>query len=173
MTLNTKPLRPIYLDLDGVFADFYGYARHLLGRPYRETPPAEAWAALDQVPNFFRLLGLLEEGRKLWEGLQAYRHYPMEVLTALPILTGELHSAAADKAAWVAENLSPELTVNTVSGGPQKVVFATPGAVLIDDLERNIRLWEQAGGIGILHRTAEETLLQLAQVCAESYSRGG
>ena len=171
MRFEHSQLRPIYLDLDGVVADFYAYAEHVLGQPYSETPPACAWATLDQVPNLFRRLGFLEEGRKLWEGLQPYLHHPLEVLSALPMPTGLLHTADADKRAWVAQYLSPALTVNTVSGGPQKIVFATPGAVLIDDLARNIRLWEEAGGVGILHRTAEETLLQLAQVCAESYSR--
>lgn len=162
-------LRPLYLDLDGVFADFYGYAEQLLGRPYTATPPAEAWGALDQVPHLFQQLSMLADGQALWEGLQAYQHHPMEVLTALPQLTGQLRTAASDKQAWVAQHLSRALTVNTVNGGPQKVVFATPGAVLIDDLERNIRLWEAAGGIGILHRTAEDSLRQLAQVCARPY----
>jgi len=43
----------VYLDLDGVLADFYGTARRLLKRAYAELPPEEAWGILGKTPNLF------------------------------------------------------------------------------------------------------------------------
>lgn len=112
-------MRPINLDLDGVFADFYGTA-----------------------------------------GLQPYRSQ-LRILSARPRPTGYLVSVAQDKRDWVKRVLAPDLQVITVDHGAAKAQFAAPGDILIDDLERNIRAWEAAGGIGILHHNAASTLAQL------------
>ena len=45
--------------------------------------------------------------------------------------------------------------------GSQKAAFAIEGAVLIDDREKNINAWVEAGGIGILHTSAANTIDQL------------
>lgn len=158
-----RPKAPIFCDLDGVFVDFYQVANRLIGRPFKETAPADAWAVLEKVPGLYRDLPMLAEGRKLWAGLAPVRHR-LQVLSALPLPTGELETADEDKRFWVRENLSPELGVNLVVGGVNKVKYVTPGAILIDDLPRNIELWRKAGGIGILHVDAESTLAQLFAV---------
>lgn len=156
---------PVYCDLDGVFVDFYAVADRLLGRRFKDTSPAEAWAILDKVPGLYRNLPMLAEGRKLWTGLAPVRDR-LQVLSALPLPTGELVTASEDKRFWVRENLGPALPVNLVVGGVNKVKYLTPGAILIDDLPRNIELWRQAGGIGILHVDADSTLAQLYAVMA-------
>lgn len=154
---------PIFCDLDGVFVDFYAVADRLLGRRFKDTAPAEAWAILEKVPGLYRDLPMLAEGRKLWAGLAPVRDR-LQVLSALPLPTGELDTADEDKRFWVRDNLSPALPVNLVVGGVNKVKYLTPGAILIDDLPRNIELWRQAGGIGILHVDADSTLAQLYAV---------
>lgn len=151
----------INLDLDGVFAGFHGVARRLLGYEFDSSPAA--WAVLDKVPHLFRDLPLLPDGQILWRGLQPYAPY-LGVLTALPEPTGEFVTADADKRFWVAGNLSSRLPVRTIVGGSNKAQFAKPGHVLIDDLARNIRLWKEAGGIGILHTDATSTLTRLHQI---------
>jgi hypothetical protein len=153
----------IYHDLDGVHVDFYGRAGELLGRPYKETPPAEAWAVLETVPHFFRDLAPLSEGQRLWRALRGAR-VPQEVLTAMPRPTGLLTTVDADKRAWVARHLSHDIPVTTVVSGAAKALYAAPGRVLIDDLPRNINLWVAAGGIGILHVNADDTIAQLASL---------
>lgn len=153
----------INLDLDGVFADFYGVAARFLGVPYQSISGADAWAVLDKVPHLFKTLPLLAEGKLLWNGLQPYKEH-LRVLTARPRPTGYLTSAAVDKRYWVRHVLSPTLQVLTVDHGAAKAQFAAPGELLIDDLERNILAWEAAGGIGILHIDAATTLARLRQL---------
>ncbi|MEX3984078.1 hypothetical protein AB4Y45_34555 [Paraburkholderia sp. EG287A] len=165
MTIISLPERhipaSIHHDLDGVHADFYGRAAKLLGKPYKGTPPAEAWAVLERVPHLFRDLEPLSDSQTLWRALQGCG-LPQEVLTAMPQPTGLLTTVDADKRGWVARHLSPTAPVTTVANGPAKALYAGPGRVLIDDIQRNIDMWIAAGGIGILHVSAEDTLAQLA-----------
>ena len=46
----------------------------------------------------------------------------------------------------------------------QKHPHMEPGDVLVDDRENHRHLWEQAGGIFVHHRTAEDSLRQLAGI---------
>ena len=48
--------------------------------------------------------------------------------------------------------------------GSQKGMFALEGSVLIDDRKKNIEAWEDNGGIGILHTSAEDTINQLKKL---------
>lgn len=148
-------------DLDGVHADFYGRAGNLLGKSYKTTPPAEAWAVLETVPHLFRDLEPLGDSQKLWSALQDCG-LPQEVLTAMPRPTGMLTTVDADKRNWVARHLSGTAPVTTVANGAAKALYAAPGRVLIDDIQRNIDAWVAAGGIGIRHVSAEDTLERLA-----------
>ena len=42
--------------------------------------------------------------------------------------------------------------------GTQKAAFAYEGSVLIDDRQKNIDAWNDAGGIGIVHTSAKNTI---------------
>lgn len=159
----------INLDLDGVFADFHGVARQLLGYEFDSSPAA--WAVLDKVPHLFQNLPLLPDALDLWNGLQAYPAH-LEVLTALPEPTGRFVTAEADKRIWVAENLSQFLVVKTVVGGKNKAQLARAGDTLIDDMPRNVALWRAAGGQGIVHVSTKDTLAQLQQLFAEAPAFG-
>ena len=51
------------------------------------------------------------------------------------------------------------------SDGPKtKSNYAKENAILIDDFASNIKRWEAAGGIGILHKNANDTIQQLKQL---------
>lgn len=164
---HARKITDIYLDLDGVFVDFYGNAERLIGHPYKAVSGAHAWGILDKVPALFRDLPALPDAAQLWQGVRDVadlHHVTVRVLSALPQLTKELVSAPQDKEHWVRTHLSPMPEVNLVHGGENKAVFATPHAVLIDDLPRNIDAWRAAGGIGILHCSAEQTLAELVSL---------
>lgn len=158
-----KSRRPaIYVDLDGVLSDFYGESTRILGEDYRSLPPAAAWSRLERVANLFRHLPLLPDALDLWQGLQGRGR--LHILTAMPKPTGKLTTAAGDKRAWVRQHLGREVPVFVVSHGVKKAQLAAAGDILIDDLPRNIETWVAAGGVGILHRNAADTLAQLAAV---------
>lgn len=158
----------VYLDLDGVLADFYGTARRLLKRAYSELPPEEAWGILGKTPNLFLNLPLLPDARALWEGVEREVGRPnMRVLTASPRDTGYLFSAPMDKRAWVHRHFDGQCEVHVVLGSAKKAAYAEPHAILIDDQARNIHDWEAAGGIGIHHRDAESSLKTLQEILAK------
>lgn len=150
----------IFIDLDGVCADFFTRSLAILGKPYHETAPAIAWGKLSLVPRFFAELDPLPDMDQLFTRL-AHHGDRVQILTATPLPTGFLITAGRDKRQWVARHISPMITVHTIMGGVNKYQFARPGDVLIDDLERNLIKWREAGGIGILHTSVPDTLAQL------------
>lgn len=146
----------IFLDLDGVFADWTGRVKQLYP-DFKEWDDETLWGHLDKHPSLFRNLPVLPGSLKIVTMLQ---HHDLEFLTALPKPTGYLTSAKEDKEAWVADHISKRIPVNTVLGGKNKYKWLekNPGAVLIDDYGRNCRLWTEHGGIAIQHFSPTETL---------------
>lgn len=164
LNMNQINSRKIFLDLDGVFAafDLYidTYYPHIRGKS-----DAEFWAVLSEVPNIFSRLELIRESIAIIEALIANKH-DMEFLTAIPYPTKFLCTAANDKREWIATRISDKIPVSTVSGGVNKSqwLHVYPGAVLIDDYQRNITMWNEAGGVGILHTSADSTLAKLKEL---------
>ena len=66
-----------------------------------------------------------------------------------------------DKQEWIKQWVDPFVVTTCTYSGSQKAAFAIEGAVLIDDREKNINAWVEAGGIGILHTSAANTIDQL------------
>ena len=54
--------------------------------------------------------------------------------------------------------------MNIVFREEKKNYVTGPGCILIDDLEKNIREWNVAGGTGILFTSAEDVLAQIADM---------
>jgi len=153
----------VFLDLDGVFANFAKKADEVLGVGTLKHNPAYGWCELSKHDNLFYHLEVISGSLELWK---AVRHLDVEFLTALPWLTGKLDTAPADKRLWVGKHINHKVKVNTVPGSEFKSEYLTlhPGAVLIDDYDRNIRQWSAKGGIGILHTTVSDTLTQLNKI---------
>jgi len=82
-----------------------------------------------------------------------------EILTAAGTVNRTL--VIQDKIAWIRRHIHPHWIVVPTFKGSQKAAFAHEKAVLIDDRPKNIYDWIEAGGIGILHKTADETIEQL------------
>lgn len=144
-----KPV--ICLDSDGVFSDFLGFLKeHGLSRGDKNM-----WGELSKIPNAFYRMKVLPDALKLYAAIKHHRHY---VLTAMPRPTGYLATSKEDKIKWWANNVSPDVDVVVVSSGKEKAAHAASNKILIDDLPRNIRMWEDAMGIGILHKSVPETL---------------
>jgi len=160
--LTQLALPDLFWDLDGVWADFYGETSRMLGADYRSLAPAVAWGRLEEVDNLFLQLPVLPHANQLWAFAQGRAR--QHVLTATPRPTGKLNTAPGDKLAWSRANISSTIPVFIAEHGLQKARWAKPGAILVDDLDRNIKAWEAAGGIGVLHRSVPETLERLDQL---------
>ena len=150
--------RALWLDMDGVLADFETLATEVLGMgpvAFEAAFGEDAlWDRIYRREHFFADLALLPDARALWDGVMALGYRPA-------ILTGTPKGlwAEADKIRWARRHF-PETRVQTCLAR-HKYVYCVPGAVLIDDREKYARRWRDAGGVFIVHRSAAESLAQL------------
>lgn len=148
---------PLFVDLDGVLADFDAGVRLLTGRTpdeytKRHGTPA-LWSLLARTPDFYTLLPPHPDGPHIWARVK--RLQPT-ILTGCPL--GEW--AAPQKRAWVAKFLGSHVPVITCLS-KNKHTYATSGAILIDDRVATGVAWSEAGGTFVHHTTLSSTLAQL------------
>ena len=151
-------MKTLYLDLDGVMADFDRHHTSIFGPMPSGDFDDLHWAKIHAIPDFFRNLPLKSDALDLFYAL------PMVpvILTSCP-RTG-YQNVARQKRAWVREHLG-DMVILPVIGGHNKPMFMhRPGDILIDDYGKNCRAWEAEGGIAIKHETAEQTLEKLHAV---------
>jgi hypothetical protein len=145
----------VFLDCDGVLADFDTAAIHLLGQHPRKVEEVIGthafWRRLEEVAFFFDL-PLMNDARKLYEDVA---HLKPIILTGCP--PGGW--AEPQKRAWVARHF-PSVDVITCMS-KDKSRHLNPGDVLIDDYLAYKHLWEDAGGIFVHHKSAESSLAAL------------
>jgi hypothetical protein len=148
----------VYLDCDGVLADFDRGATAVLGMPPRAFERRfglrKFWKALAQAPDFFERLPLLGDAMVLFEAVK-----PLDpvILTGLP--RGSW--AEPQKRRW-AQRHFPGVPVITTSAALKRE-HCHPGDALVDDRDQYRRLWEEAGGIFIHHRDARSSIQELRQ----------
>lgn len=152
--------REINVDMDGVLTDFDGYYTQLTGCGWPHMMPAdkeEKWAALKPFPNFFLDMPWYPGSKDLWNFLVPFQP---RILSAA---SNHVPQSADQKKQWCKRELDLEGDdrVRIVSRKREKVPYAKPGAILIDDSPINIRRWDEAGGMGILFTNVSSTLHEL------------
>lgn len=149
--------RQLYLDLDGVMADFDRHFFDLFGMESRNLNDATLWDLIKKNGTFFRDLPACPGAPEFFEKIRALK--PI-ILTACP--KTDYQSAAQQKREWVREHLGSDVMVIPMLGGKNKALFMhQPGDILIDDFEKNIKSWQEHGGIGVLHKNFDRTCSQL------------
>ncbi len=155
----------VYLDMDGVLADFDKKVSEIFGKNLKSfSTSAEAWLAIDNhIPDIYSLLEKKEDADVLVDGvfdLQSIHNYNfgIGILTGIPRLTS-IPNAKRHKREWILKHY-PELIFDFNIGpySQHKQYHARAGDVLIDDNEKNIDQWAKMGGYGILHVTASNSL---------------
>jgi hypothetical protein len=148
----------VFLDCDGVLADFDKGAAGILGmhpRKYeRQFGLKRFWAALASVPDFFNTLEPLPDAMELFE---AVRPLKPVILTGLPRGTW----AEPQKRRWAARYF-PDVEMITTSAALKRE-HCHPGDALVDDRDKYRGLWEQAGGIFIHHKDAATSIDRLRE----------
>lgn len=152
------PMPTIFLDCDGVLADFEKGAGQVLGMPpsqfERRFGLGKFWAKLASTPDFFNTLELLPDAPDLFE---AVRHKNPVILTGLP--RGAW--AEPQKRRW-AERHFPGIDVITTTAALKRE-HCRSGDALVDDRHKYRNLWERAGGIFIHHRNANSSTKRLRE----------
>ena len=144
----------IYCDMDGVIVDFDKGYKELTGTEASfDTPKEEFWAPIQKAgAPFWIKLQWMSDGKKLWEFIKPYNP---QLLSA----PSRDESSKIGKFVWVKRNVPGTKLI--LRSAERKQEFATPNSILIDDRADNIQRWKDAGGIGILHTSAADTIQQL------------
>jgi len=149
----------IYLDVDGVLADFAGETLRRYDFDPADYPRGEynmskvlgvtdddLWAKLDTF-EFWNNLPVLESGKHIFRVVysMAITHgIPFKILTSYPKDRPEPFKTA--RRVWLKKHGYFDL-VDKVIFNRDKAQFATPTSLLIDDNDRNIKLFRNAGGM--------------------------
>lgn len=172
-------MRPsmIYLDMDGVLADFdTAVAAHGVqpGYSYIHLPPSE-WTPAQRtnddlvrevmdgpdfwpsIPRMHGALGLVTAAALIVGGENVF------ILTATPRLTSRREHIAHQKTEWAVANLGFASRQVITCLRSEKAQWAKPSTVLVDDLPTNCTEWEKAGGVAIRHTDARSSVAKLLE----------
>jgi len=162
----------IFLDMDGVLADFFAEYAKLAGVPpntqgrydYHAIPPEKREPVIQQMVGtdfFYRLPKFASADRLVAMAVQVFGSYN---ICSSP-LRGDHKNSEAMKRAWIAENLDPQpnkIIITPRKGKYAKQADGTPN-ILVDDRNTVITEWEQSGGIGIKYQADENGLDTVAR----------
>jgi 5'-nucleotidase len=160
-----KITRRLFLDLDGVLANFDSHFLDEFGMTSGSTPDDRLWAYINAHGSFFYDLPVYDGTREFMDKLIFMGHWPI-ILTACP--KSNYHHVARQKKAWVRDKLGYLGMVLPVMGGANKGMFLQDkGDFLIDDMERNCKAWEAEGGRAILHTDLSDSYKKLWDILNE------
>lgn len=146
----------LYLDCDGVLADFDKHAADLLGvttTQWRQSgrTDAEMWAALQAADSdFFYNLPLMPGARVLVDYCE--QHNRPLILSGCP----RGGWAEIQKIQWAAKYF-PGIPMITCRAR-DKSLFCRSGDILVDDRDHYADRWVAAGGKFVLHRSVYDTM---------------
>ena len=146
----------LFLDLDGVLADFDRGVKAVTGKRPEELPMKIMWRELSRHPDFFGTLDFMHDAQDLWRFCEPFEP---TILTGLPLGSW----APEQKRRWVAHMLGPHVRVITCMAR-DKFKYGGPGKVLVDDREKARDPWESAGGHFILHTSAKTSIEALKKL---------
>lgn len=152
----------IYCDLDGVLAAFEEKCQIILNGTFNTFHKSKIWSGIqhynDNVEPFFESLEKMHDADILMDFIKS-NFGNIRILSACGFTPKD---AGDQKRRWCEKHYGKELIVKIVSKSPDKAQYAASNAILIDDRNKSIDPWIQAGGIGILHKNAEETIKELS-----------
>ena len=154
MFQGLNPKSEIYVDMDGVLADFFGEWKKLVGKDWRELgkdeiEPAlkkirdedEFWLNIPLTANAKNLLGIIKQVKGDYKILSS------------PLANDP--NSEPHKREWIEKNLDffppTEVIITKDKAKYATNPDGTPN-ILIDDYGVNIAAWESAGGIGFKHK---------------------
>jgi 5'(3')-deoxyribonucleotidase len=162
----------LYLDMDGVLADF--------NKEYTKFDPEKSDRKRFRESviehHIFEKLDFMPDAQELLNHVSRLNGVNVQILTSMgthePI---QANMAQMQKMKWLdAKNIPYK--ANFVHNKQEKARFATPRSILIDDSVGCISPFIEAGGHGILHvnasdtiRILDSTLLQLRSLDARSF----
>ncbi len=164
----------LYLDMDGVQADFFGAWADMHGVPhYKEIKDPEAaivelaQTGPENVYKFFRNLEPLQGGQVIIQWLHRNK-IPFTVLSAPLRIEGA--ASVQGKKDWLDEH-NPGASHGAIFT-PKKFKYATSNGhpnVLVDDFGKYLSSWADAGGIAVKHEdgSTSHTIAELTKIYSQ------
>lgn len=170
--------KQIFCDLDGVLVDFDRGFRNLEENEERLSPDEyekkhgknSIWPLIDKHDvSYWENLKWTKDGRELWDYLSQYE----PIILSSP---SRSKSSIEGKLKWIHRNLGLSQAKPTTSYknwdpesriilSQQKYLYArSADDILIDDTKKKLDKWTEAGGTGILHNDATDTIRILEQI---------
>jgi|TARA_B100001079_G_scaffold250770_1_gene242578 hypothetical protein len=154
----------IYCDMDGVLVDFVKYTSEHLGQRFTD----ENWTDLP-IDMFYRMPPMTD-AKVLWNFIGKYDPF---ILTAVPRKSPERgpvsERAADDKKRWMNKHFRVNDARVFAVLRKHKANFAKDGRdgrpnLLIDDHAKNVDAFKKAGGLGVVHTSARNTIKELRKL---------
>ena len=160
----------VYLDMDGVIADFFGGVEKMYGvKHWKELTSVKTGGELKQEvidritgSDFFSTLPKFPSADGLIQLIKSATGGKFSILTS-PLI-GDHENSATQKKVWISKNIEkPDEVI--VSGRKEKWAKQKDGTpnILIDDRPVNIERWEAKGGYGILYQANKDSIIKVQQ----------
>ncbi len=163
LMLESRVEKPyIFIDMDGVLADFDLHARN---HGKYDSNGKVKWDELDE--KWWKTMPACDGAKDFYDEVKDMDAGILKFLSA-PVPRAD---SFVGKVEWI-QSFLPErgnfaLLDLILCPKRDKHCLAAPNRILIDDSEKNIKEWQEAGGIGILHKgDFAETLKELRTVIA-------
>ena len=170
---NVKPI--VYLDMDGVIADFFGGVERLYGVDHWKQLTSDKTKDLRQDvidriagTDFFAHLPKFSSADTLIEMIKKFTGGQYSILTSP--LRGDTENSGYYKKVWIGKHIvKPDDIIVTGRKESYAVKNSVPN-ILIDDRPINIDKWQSKGGYGILYQANKHPLSKVSQAL-EQYNQ--
>ena len=169
MMKRLKQPTTIYVDMDGVIADFFSELARTHGvSHWKELPDRESSITALQGTDFFARLPKFETSDALIEFVDILTEGTWNILSSP--LRGDHKNSAFWKKVWLKDN-SYEPNEAIFTGRKESYATNVDGSpnILIDDKPSNIERWVDKGGIGIMYQANESDFESLKEEIHQAY----
>lgn len=152
-------INTVFLDVDGVLANFRKGIHDAFNKPYNYSTLSKKWLFWDDWPdvtfkmvnaactiNFWANLEWMHDGRDILEIILDKFSINQIYLLTTPMPNVE---SPTGRWIWIRDNL-PKFYKRTIITQAPKSLLARPNTLLIDDKSKNIDEFLKAGGYGLL-----------------------
>ena len=155
----------VYLDMDGVLADFFGGVEKMYGVEHWKQLTNDKTKDLkkeviDRITgtNFFATLPKFDSADSLIDMVKKYTGGNFSINTSP--LRGDHENSGKHKKTWISNNIAQpdEIIVTGRKESYAKDKASGTPNILIDDRPINIQKWQSAGGYGILYQANRDSL---------------
>jgi len=151
--------KKLYVDMDGVLTDFPKQFEKYMGvhpdKAYAEMPEEEIWKQIRTKggEKYWSEMEWMPDGKKLWNYVKRFN----PTILSTP---ANFKESETGKHKWIKREIGnvPAIIIR------KKEKYADENSVLIDDLTKKINRWKASNGIGILHKSANESIKQLKKL---------